>query len=166
MASVSIESVQRPSAPQANVRVTANKAVFAFEIAKTIKPIKAITPNQPINGMVEPSIGIDIVWRMIVTKPSINSRIGVKKYLKAAPSVRLPRIESAKSPTKVVKAVFCGTAISRVYLPLNIFERANQTTSTPAKIQPRLICRLLAIIGASVLMSEPRLQLGAKYHLN
>ncbi|CAB4337300.1 unannotated protein [freshwater metagenome] len=83
-----------------------------------MNPITAITPSQPKTGMLEFPVGIAMNSLMMVTKPSMNSLIGLKKYLKAAPSVRLPRIESATSPAHVVNFVFSGTGNSRVALPL------------------------------------------------
>ena len=89
----------------------------ALETAKTTNPITAITPSHPRTGMLEFPFGIAMNSRIMVTKPSTNSRIGLKKYLKATPSVRLSLIESATSPAQAVKVEFSGTANSRVALP-------------------------------------------------
>ena len=112
-----MESVHKPSAPQAKVKVTAANAIRKLETAKTTKPITEITPSHPSTGMLELPLGIAINSRIMVTNPSTNSRIGSKKYLNARPSFRLPRIESATSPTQAVNTESSGTGNSRVALP-------------------------------------------------
>ena len=151
---MSIESFHKPKAPQAKVKAIAIIAVFNFETANTVNPIKARTPSQPISGIVAPCVGIEITSRMKVTNPSIICRIGLKKYLNAAPSVRLPRMDLATSPTNDVNGVFCGTAISNVNFPLKSFAKPIQITKTPPSNQLRLISRLLEVPSARLLIPE------------
>ena len=159
-----MESVHRPRAPQAKVKATAAKAMRTFETAKTTKPINEITPSHPRTGILELPFGIAMNSRIMFTKPSTNSRMGLKKYLKASPSFRLSLIESATSPAQAVNFEFSGTASSNVALPCRIWATAIQMINRPPRSQLRLIVLGAIFIAGSVLtlMREYRLRQPAR----
>ena len=127
----------------------------------------AITPSHPSRVILESPAGIAIISRMPVTNPSINSRIGLKKYLKLAPSLLLARIDAATLPAHVVTPVSSGTAKTSVACPWKILASTTQAANSIAINQPRLSFFGFAIniVSFVLLIRGCRLQQVARNHV-